>query len=211
MRYIDNSHGDPREDALFSWLRTVLTAGVIGIRWQSGFFDAGVLGVFSSTFEGLARERLDAVVLVGPNDGETQAAAVRELVGVLGLPRPNALLGVVSYADGFYHPKTIHLCYRGGRQAAYVGSSNLTSRGINGLNIEAGIVFDTDEGDPADVLDQIALAVRQWFALRPAGLFQVQNRDNVARLQERGILTIERPARPHPCSDNDGIDEETRT
>lgn len=196
MRYIDNSHGDPREDALFPWLRNVLTADVIGIRWQSGFFEAGVLGVFSPTFGRLAHEHLDAVVLIGSNDGETQASAVHQLVDVLGLPRPNALLGVVSYADGYYHPKTIHLCYRGGRQVAYVGSSNLTSRGINGLNIEAGIVFDTDEGDPADVLDQIALAVRQWFALRPAGLFLVENLDDVDRLQERGILTTERPTRP---------------
>ena len=196
MRYIDNGHGDPREDALFPWLRNVLTVDVIGIRWQSGFFEAGVLGVFSETFQRLAREHLDAVVVIGSNDGETQAAAVRKLVGVLGLPRPNALLGVVSYADGFFHPKTIHICYRGGRQVAYVGSSNLTSRGINGLNIEAGMVLDTDEGDPADVLDGIESAIRQWFALRPEGLFEVENEDDVDQLQERGILTTERPARP---------------
>ncbi len=196
MRYIDNGHGDPREDALFPWLRNVLTADVIGIRWQSGFFEAGVLGVFSQTFERLAREHLDAVVLIGSNDGETQSAAVRELVGVLGLPRPNALLGVVSYADGFYHPKTIHLCYCGGRQAAYVGSSNLTSRGINGLNVEAGIILDTDEGDPTDVLDRIKSAIHEWFVLRPEGLFRVENEDDVDRLQESGILTVERPARP---------------
>lgn len=196
MRYIDNGHGDPRDDALFSWLRNVLTADVVGIRWQSGFFEAGVLGVFSPTFERLAHAELDAVVLVGSNDCETQASAVHQLVDALGLPRPNALLGVVSYADGFYHPKTIHLCYRGGRQAAYVGSSNLTSRGINGLNIEAGMVLDTDEGDPGDVLDRIELAIRQWFVLRPEGLFEVESHDDVDRLQERGILAIERPARP---------------
>ena len=151
MRYIDNGNGDPRDEALFLWLQTVLTADVIGIRWQSGFFEASVLGVFVPTLQRLANEDLDAIVLIGSNDGETQASAVHQLVDVLGLPRPNALLGVVSYADGFYHPKTIHLCYEGGREVAYVGSANLTSRGINGLNIEAGIVLDTDQGDPVDL------------------------------------------------------------
>ena len=196
MRYIDNSHGDPREQALFPWLRDVLTADVVGIRWQSGFFEPGVLGVFSPTFQRLAHEELDAVVLVGSNDGETQAAAVHSLVDVVGLPRRNALLGVVSYANGYYHPKTIHLCYRNGRQAAYVGSSNLTSRGINGLNIEAGIVLDTGDGDPAALLSQIEHAAREWFALHPDGLFTVESHDDVDRLQERGIVTNERPARP---------------
>ena len=198
MRYIDNSHGDPRDKALVPWLRNVLTEDVVGIRWQSGFFQAGVLGLFSPTFRLLSHENLDAVVLVGSNDGETRVSAVRALVDILGLPRPNALLGVVSYADGFYHPKTIHLCYRNGRQVAYVGSSNLTSRGIDGLNIEAGIVLDTDDGDPADLLSSISDAAAQWFAVRPEGLFEVQNHADVDQLQERGILTIKPVARPAP-------------
>ena len=150
MRYIDNSHGDPQEEALFAWLRTVLTADVIGIRLQSGFFEPSVLGVFMPSFRRLANEDQDAIVLIGSNDGETLSTGVHQLVDGLGLPRPNALLGVVSYANGFYHPKTIHLRYQSGREIAYIGSANLTSRGLNGLNIEAGIILDTDEGDPAD-------------------------------------------------------------
>ena len=105
MKYIDNGTGDPREDALFPWLRDVLTEAVIGIRWQSGFFEASVLGVFVPTLQRLADNKLDAIVLIGSNDGDTQSSAVHQLVDALRLPRPNALLGVVSYADGFYHPK----------------------------------------------------------------------------------------------------------
>ena len=197
MRYIDNGSGDSLEDALFAWLRTVLTADVVGIRWQSGFFEASVLGVFMPTLQRLADEELDAIVLIGSNDGETQASALHQLVNVLGLPRRNALLGVVSYADGFYHPKTIHLCYRSGREVAYVGSANLTSRGINGLNIEAGIVLDTDEGDPVDLLSHVKQAAREWFVSRPDGLFEVESHDDVNRLEGRSILTTERaPRRP---------------
>ena len=195
MRYIDNGTGDPREDALFPWLRAVLTTDVVGIRWQSGFFEASVLGVFVPALQRLVDEDLDAIVLIGSNDGETQSSAVHQLVDVLGLPRPNALLGVVSYADGFYHPKTIHLCYRSGREVAYVGSANMTSRGINGLNIEAGIILDTDEGDPVDLLSQVKQAVREWFVSRPEGLFEVESHDDVNRLEGRGILTTERASR----------------
>ena len=195
MRYIDNGNGDPREDALFPWLRAVLTADVVGIRWQSGFFESSVLGVFMPTLQRLANENLDAIVLIGSNDGETQSSAVHKLVDVLGLPRPNALLGVVSYANGFYHPKTIHLCYRNGREVAYVGSANMTSRGINGLNIEAGIVLDTDEGDPIDLINHVKQAAREWFVSRPDGLFEVENHGDVNRLEGRGILTTERARR----------------
>ena len=192
MRYIDNGNGDPRDEALFHWLQTVLTQDVVGIRWQSGFFEASVLGVFAPTLRRLANEDLDVMVLIGSNDGETQASSVHQLVDILGLPRPNALLGVVSYANGFYHPKTIHLCYGNGREVAYVGSANLTSRGINGLNIEAGIVFDTEEGDPSEFLNCIKQAARGWFISHPEGLFRVEDHNDVDQLEERGILTTER-------------------
>ena len=117
MRYIDNGTADPREDAVFPWLQTVLTADVVGLRCQSGFFDAAVLGVFMATLQRLADNGQDTIVLLGSNDGETQSSAVRQLVDLLGLPRPNALLGVVCYADGYYHPKTIHVCYGDGRES----------------------------------------------------------------------------------------------
>ena len=195
MRYIDNGTGDPRDDALFPWLRAVLTADVVGIRWQSGFFEASVLSVFMPALQRLANDHLDAIVLIGSNDGETHSSAVHHLVDLLGLPRPNALLGVVSYADAFYHPKTIHLCYRDGREVAYVGSANMTSRGINGLNIEAGILFDTDEGDPVEFLTSIKQAARDWFLSHPEGLFEVESHDDVTRLQVRGILATDRAPR----------------
>ena len=198
MRYIDNGTGDPREDAVFPWLETALTADAVGIRWQSGFFDASVLGVFMGTFQRLANDDRDAIVLVGSNDGETQSSAVHQLVNLLGLPRPNARLGVVRYADGYYHPKTIHLCYGDGREVAYVGSANLTSRGINGLNVEAGIILDTDDGDPPEVLTRIGQAVEEWFLSRPAGLFEVAGHNDVNQLEARGILAAHRPRQPFP-------------
>ena len=191
MKYLDNGSGDPLDDALFRWLTTVLTEDVVGIRWQSGFFQASVLGVFEPVLKRLAREGLEAIVLVGSNDGETQSSAVHQMVDLLGLPRSNAHLGVVRYADGLYHAKTLHLRYSDGRELAYVGSANLTSRGINGLNVEAGILCDTDDGDPVEFLAHIKQAAKQWFASNPEGLFIVEDHDDVSRLEERGILAHE--------------------
>ena len=144
-------------------------------------------------------------MVIGSNDGETQSSAVHTLVDVLGLPRRNALLGVVSYADGFFHPKTIYLCYRSGREVAYVGSANMTARGINGLNIEAGIVLDTDDGDPAEILACVGRAAPEWFATRPQGFFEVESHEDVDRLARNGILATKRaPRRSHANADGLG-------
>ena len=121
MRYIDNGTGDPREEAPFSWLREALLGDVVGIRWQSGYFEASVLGLFMPvvTRNGGRRSGHESL-LIGSNERETLSSAVHRLVDALGLPRENAHLGVVSYSNGFFHPKTIYLCYRDGREAAYV-------------------------------------------------------------------------------------------
>ena len=195
MRYIDNGTGDGREEALFPWLRSILTEDAVGIRWQSGYFEASVLGLFMPTLRRIAEQELDTLALIGSNDGETQSTAVHQLVDALGLPRPNAQLGVVRYSDGFFHPKTIHVRYGCGREVAYIGSSNMTARGINGLNVEAGIVLDTDEGDPVDLLTRIRAAVGEWFVGGPDGLFVVSSHDDVNQLEQQGILTTVRTPR----------------
>ena len=195
MRYIDNGTGDLREEALCRWLGNVLTEDVVGIRWQSGYFEASVLGLFMPTLQRLAEEELESVAVIGSNDGETQSAAVHQLVNVMGLPRRNGFLGVVRYSNGLFHPKTIHMSYGNGREVAYVGSSNLTTRGINGLNVEAGIVLDTEEGDSVGELARIGDAAREWFAEDAEGLFVVENRGDVDRLEEQGILTAQRVPR----------------
>ena len=195
MRYIDNGTGDPRDGALSPWLESVLTDDVVGIHWQSGFFERSALGLFIPTLQRLAVEERDAVALIGSNEGETQSAAVHRLVEAIGLPRPNAFLGVVRYSDGFFHPKTLHLRYGSGREVAYVGSSNMTARGMNGLNVEAGIVLDSDEGDPVELLAGIKEGVTEWFVENPDGLFVVNSYEDVNQLAQEGILTTVRAPR----------------
>lgn len=189
MEYMDNGLGNSQDKAVFTWLDEMLTPDVVGIRWQSGFFQAGVLGLLAPALERLANDDLDAMALIGSNDCETKAPAVHALVDFLRLPRPRARLGVVSYANGFFHPKTIHICFGSGREVAYVGSANLTTRGVNGLNVEAGITLDTDQGDSEDVLAAVKDTVADWFGSRPEGLYIVNGHGDVDDLERRGILT----------------------
>ena len=188
MRYIDNGQANPRDETVFAWLRDALTPDVVGIRWQSGFFQMGVLGLLAPTLTRLAAKDLDTMVLIGSNDCQTDVLAVRTLSHLLGLPRSGGKLGIVSYADGFYHPKTIHISYGDDREVAYVGSANLTSRGINGLNVEAGIVLDTDQGDAEKPLTAIKEAVAEWFESTPDGLYVIKARGDVDDLERLGIL-----------------------
>ena len=205
MRYIDNGAGNRAEVALLPLLQGLLTTDVVGLRWQSGYFDARVLGVFGSALQRLAQEDLNTAVLVGSNKRQTSAPSIHLLTHLLALPRSNAHLGVVSYADGLYHPKTVHLSYSSGREVAYVGSANLTSPGLNGLNIEAGIVLDTDEGDSARVLRDIRCTIDEWFRTCPDGLFQVKEREDVGQLEEKGILATE-ATEPQPNRPRNGAD-----
>ena len=49
-----------------------------------------------------------------------------------------------------------------GSEAAYVGSANLTPPGLS-LHVEAGILLDSNDGDPASILREIATAIDAWF------------------------------------------------
>jgi hypothetical protein len=199
MRYIDTGARDP-EHALGSWLEknALNDATVRELRWQTAFFDSACLGYFVSlmarlsTFLGVLR------VLVGSNDGMTQRDDVEALLAAAGPPRKNRQIGIVSFSNGYFHPKTVHLV-RGDRSAAaYVGSANLTQNGVAGVNIEAGLLLDEREGDDASVLDEIAGAIDWWFAARRRGLSLVSNSDDVEKLVSAGVLNVPRPPRPRP-------------
>ena len=95
--------------------------------------------------------------------GMTQRDDVEALLAAAGPPRKNLRVGIVSFSNGYFHPKTVHIV-RGDRSAAaYVGSANLTQNGVTSLNIEAGLLLDGLQGDDASVLDEIAGAIDWWF------------------------------------------------
>ena len=195
MRYIDSGARD-RAQALGSWLETAVAENSEEIRWQSGFFSSDSLALIQEPLRRFSREQLPVHALIGSNDRATLRADVEALVTTLGIPRQHALLGVVNFGGGYFHPKTFHVKRDDGSQASYVGSANLTGSGVSSLHVEAGVVLDTREGDPPEVLDAIAAGVDAWFHANRPGLCRVTSTNDIQQLVADGVLTDVMPPRP---------------
>jgi len=133
-------------------------------------------------------------VLIGSNNGVTRSKDVAQVLKLAGAPRAEQRVGVVSFTGGFYHPKTIHITRSDGSAAAYVGSANLTKNGITSVNIEAGVLLDTRDGDDVDCLADIAAAVDWWFAGNRKGITVVRDQHDIDALITSGVL--DRPLPP---------------
>jgi hypothetical protein len=203
MRYLDSGSRDLTQ-AVGTWLQNALTPDVIELRWQSGFFASDAVALFATTLGALAGSDRTTRVLIGANDPGLSSVDVRALVMLLGLPRQNAHLGVVSYENAFYHPKTYHIRRADGTQCAYVGSANLTPPGITGQHVEAGLVLDTRDGDPEHILNQIAAAVDVWFVEPRAGFIRITDSSEIDGLVTSGLLLSQAIPRSQPSSGGGG-------
>lgn len=196
MRYIDSGSRDAAE-VLGTWLQAELTPDVEELRWQSGFFTADSLGVFAPTLDRLRQQSGLARVLIGSNEPGTLRSDVETLFTLLGLPRPKCDFGVVSYDEGYFHPKTYHFKRADGSQAAYIGSANLTGSGVSGQHVEAGILLDTRSGDSVPILSRVASAIDDWFANPPRdGFDRVTSPSDISRLVADGVLLAVRLPQP---------------
>ena len=196
VRYVDTGSRDPKH-ALGTWLGEALLAGppVAAIRVQTGFFGSGALGYFEGALELLASTDGHTRFLVGSNDGQTLPGAIEDLLAVVGAPRSNLRLGVVSFQTGFFHPKVFHVERDDGSATAYVGSANLTPSGVRSQHVEAGIILDSKEGDPHETLASIASAVDDWFMEMRPGYYPVVTSADVSALVTAGVLGIPSPPR----------------
>jgi hypothetical protein len=185
-----------------------MAADVAEVRWQSSFFAADSLGIVQSALKDMASKDRPVHALLGSNEQGTIRRDVERLVSMLGIPRNKAQLGVVSYRDGYYHPKTFHVRRADGSQAAYVGSANLTGSGVGSLHVEAGVTMDSRDGNPGPLLDEVASAVDFWFNSTPSGLHRVSSLSDVEQLVKEGILAEVAP--PRPAVPKPGAGGETR-
>jgi len=195
LRYIDTGAREA-EQALGSWLNQELGEAVDEVRIQSGFYSGDALPAFTPTLRALAQRDAVARVVIGSNDGGTLRAHLEALIAELGLPRGGARLGVVYFSGAYFHPKTYHLRRTDGSQAAYVGSANLSLPGVGGKHVEAGIILDTREGDPAPILDAIAAATDAWFDGNRLGIEVITGLGDVQRLLDDGVIRTAAPPRP---------------
>ena len=204
MQYVDTASRD-RSHALGTWLDGLSAQDIRNFRFQSGYFNAEGVAPLAQLFRHLAEHDLAITCVLGSNGGETAPQDVEILVDLVGCPRANARIAIVSYTTGLYHPKVYHATRADGSQTAYVGSANLTSPGVSGLNIEVGLILDTAEGDPTIHLTEIASAVETWFGEVQDAVHVVGSRDDIPDLVTVGVLGQPRPPQPRrPASSTTG-------
>lgn len=191
MKYVDSGTRDPAS-ALGYWLNSELPTAA-ALRIQSGFYGGEVSTFLSPALVRLRDTGGPVCILVGSNEQKAVASDVADLADLLGVPRERAGLGVVSYAGAFFHPKVYHLVREDGSACAYVGSANLTSAGVIGRHVEAGVLLDSRDGDDPGILGSICQAIEEWFDRRPEGLYLISGQGDVQALLEAGILR-DRPA-----------------
>lgn len=187
MRYIDSKTRSV-EHTVAHWMNNIV-GSACEVRCQTGYFTfEGASVLLPALKRAIALDGVARIVL-GSNRGSTVAQHVELLFECMELPRKKFDLGIMIYDTSLFHPKVYHFKLEGGRQCAYVGSSNLTGPGLTGLNLEAGILLDTDDNDSPDLLDQISTSIDAWFADQENGLYRVTKLRHVQDLLEKGFLS----------------------
>jgi len=194
MKYFDSGAREPSQ-SLGQWLQNAAKEEIAELRIQSGYFSLDGIGLLIPVLEQAAKADRLTRFLIGSNDGCTLHSDSASLMQIMGIPRSNGQLGIVSFGGAYFHPKTYHVRRQDGTEAAFVGSANLTAAGL-ALNVEAGIALDTREGDDPHQLSQIAAAIDAWFNEKRNGLIVVTGIETLNELADRGVLAIAPPPKP---------------
>lgn len=190
MRYIDTGSRDP-EDTLATWLLSEETQAVAEFRLQSGYFSINGLVPFIPMLEELARQERLIRFVIGSNDCDTRAADVEFLCEITSGPSATTQIALANCSGGLFHPKAYHLSRKDGSQAAYVGSANLTPAGIGGLNIEAGVLTDTNQGDDGGLATSIADSIDAYFSGERPFVRLLSSVSDIKGLVSEGLLRNE--------------------
>lgn len=188
VRYIDTGNRSANH-ALGSWLANEASGHVNHLRLQTGYFSLNGLAPIVPVLQNVSTRAASFSAVIGSNEADTLGTDLTQTCSLLGMPNPNVNLGVVSFSNGLFHPKLVHITRSDGSQTAYVGSANLTDAGVSGLNIEAGIILDTADGDAPQTLHEIAGRVDAWFAGGVPGFFSIKSNSDVAALVSGNILS----------------------
>lgn len=193
MRYFDTGKRDPNQ-SLGAWLASVLLSGppVTSVRIQTGFFGGAVVGYLEGALLRLRETDGTTHLLIGSNDGVTKRPDLAALLKAAGERRPNLHMAVVSFMNGYFHPKVYLFEREDGTSTAYIGSANFTRQGVAN-HIEAGLIVDSGQGDDPALLLDIASAIDGWFEEPREGLFPFSSSEDLEELERRHVI-----GRPQP-------------
>jgi hypothetical protein len=198
-RYIDSGAGLADQD-VGHWLDANVVTGIREFRCQFGYFRYSAIESFADIIRDLAHAGGAVHFVLGSNFGSLIAADAQRVLRVTS--GTHASLSVVAFANAEFHPKTVHIVRADRSVTAVVGSSNLTGRGL-GQNVEAGVVFDTNDADSVDQLNSIRDAIDRWreqTSERDAhqmsqAVFPISCDDDLRELAELGIINVPQPRR----------------
>lgn len=189
MRYHDTGNRSP-DQTLGKWLLDGLQ-GATYFGCQTGYFSADGIAVISSELKDILAAGGTVELVIGSNEGGVLSSDLRAALQILAAG--DGTLRIAGAADVLMHPKTFYIEGPQGRRLAFVGSANLTSRGLDG-NIEAGISLD--ENDDPTALDAVRDAIAAWRSHSNA---VVVTDADLPQLITDGV--VDRPAPPPPALD----------
>lgn len=185
IRYLDSGRDGPGA-CLGQWLDTELCDGLRGFRGQFGFFDIGALRKYLPLLDSMITDGGQFRLAIGSNVSDPPSTDDINALLPLITGRRYANLTIVALSNALFHPKTIHLIRRNGTATAFVGSANLTAKGL-GHNVEAGLVIDGDD-HTNEVINHIASAIDYWSTCNDPGVYQVTSEDDARRLVDLGLV-----------------------
>ncbi len=191
-KYVDTGSNDSSH-SLGHWLDTNLVPDVREFHAQFAYFTYTALRPYAETLKTVALAGFPVHVVLGSNEKSLVADDLRRMLKIVE-NAANASLTVVAYSNAKFHPKTVQIIRPDQSSAAVVGSGNFTHRGL-GLNVEAGIVLDSAEGDDAAVIRQVADAINRWHLLTEPGVFPVRGESDIQALLSASIISVAPPPR----------------
>jgi len=169
--------------SMLGWLLDELPAAS-SFRFATAYFEASVLDWLEEPLEDLLQRGGSVQAVVGSNGGATGRTDLERLRDVLS--RGGAGTLHVEYAEGgIFHPK-VFVVESASRIAAVVGSANLTANG-SVVNVEAGVVIETDDPGPPPEPPFDAVVK----SIDPASMddaFKIQSASDLDRLERLGII-----------------------
>lgn len=182
VRYLDPTTRTFDESVL-GWLLTEIP-NASTVRLATGYFEASVLDWLEEPLEALLQRGGSVQALIGSNGGQTGRADLERLLHVLA-SGPGGTLYIEYAEGGIFHPK-VFAVESPTRAAAVIGSANLTANGSL-VNVEAGVVLETDQPGPPPESPIDAVIASIDPAPRP-DVFSIANTSDLDELEKLGVI-----------------------
>lgn len=187
MRYIDTTKQNI-DETLGEWFANEARTPIRSIHFQVGYFSVAGLRPLAPILRGVRAGTTKLNAAIGSNDQSTGVDDVKSLLSLTGPLQNKSSLSIVTFDAGLFHPKVYAIKRQDKSKAIYIGSSNLSGPAFGGLNVEAGIILDDNDGDDTSSYKSIIGIIEQWSRCSLLGARPANNDTEVDQLLTAGYL-----------------------